>query len=134
MSFTSQFKALFKKNIIFWRRNLCCSLCELLFPIILLFLIVLVRRLVKDTAIEARSYLEEDKFAYYYDDSVRTTIPSSTVPKSMNIDLYQGNPFALCIYFNRPLIAFVGSNELYPTLKTSLFSATGSNFSHSQFK
>ena len=43
MSPIRHFKALLKKNIIVWKRNVCCSLCELMCPVFLMFIIVLIR-------------------------------------------------------------------------------------------
>ena len=47
MSSLWQLKALMNKNLIIMKRNLCATLCELLFPIILMILLVLVRKLIK---------------------------------------------------------------------------------------
>ncbi|MDR3548561.1 MAG: hypothetical protein P4M11_09925 [Candidatus Pacebacteria bacterium] len=124
MGFASQFKALFKKNIILWYRNLCGSLCELLFPIILLVIIVLVRNIIKNTDVSAQGYVNRAGFAYYYDDSVTVnTNPNYTSP--VKLGLSAGNAFSACIQYNRLIFAFVGSNELYSTLQNDLFSSSG---------
>lgn len=43
MSSFDQLRALMTKNFILMRRNLCTSLCEVLFPIILMLLLALLR-------------------------------------------------------------------------------------------
>ena len=55
MSSTLQLKALLKKNVILMKRNLCSTLCEILFPILLMLLLVAVRNLIK---------VEEEIFNY----------------------------------------------------------------------
>lgn len=47
MSFGWQLRALINKNLIMMKRNICVTICELLYPLILMILIVLVRRAFK---------------------------------------------------------------------------------------
>jgi len=47
MSFGWQLRALLKKNIIMMKRNVCVTICELLYPLILMILLSLVRRAFK---------------------------------------------------------------------------------------
>jgi hypothetical protein len=47
MSNTLQLRALLKKNVILMKRNICSTLCEILFPIILMLVLVAVRNLIK---------------------------------------------------------------------------------------
>ncbi len=55
MSGTWQLRALMKKNLILMKRNSCEALCEILFPIILMILLVLVR-----SAFKIIEYIEPD--------------------------------------------------------------------------
>ena len=128
MGFCNQFKSLLRKNLILWYRNLCGSLCELLFPVVVMFLMVLIRLAISDDNIPAQDYLDPTTGkAYYYDDTIQTRLPS--VPLTglpSQFGLYPGNPFLSCIFLRRPIIAFIGNNELYPLIDKSLFSSTGS--------
>jgi len=75
MSNTLQLKALMKKNLILMKRNWCSSLCELLFPIILMLLLVWVRQQIK---------VDENKFNYTDEDYLRNEsalFPSSNALK-----------------------------------------------------
>ncbi len=47
MSFGWQLRALLNKNLIMMKRNVCVTICELLYPLILMILVVLVRRAFK---------------------------------------------------------------------------------------
>ncbi len=53
MSRTWQLGALMRKNYILMKRSICASLCEILFPITLMLLLVLVRK-----SIEIQTYPE----------------------------------------------------------------------------
>jgi len=57
MGFWYHYKALLYKNWIVWKRNLCCSCCELCLPIALMFLIVIIRRSISATDEPAEGYL-----------------------------------------------------------------------------
>ncbi len=52
MSSCDQLQALMKKNFILIKRNYCTSLCEILFPIILMLLMVVIKGLFKITDAE----------------------------------------------------------------------------------
>lgn len=41
--FGPHFKALLKKNYIIWKRNLCCSISEVLIPILFAFIFIILR-------------------------------------------------------------------------------------------
>ena len=43
----NQLKALVRKNLILMKRSCCSTVCEILFPMILMVLLILVRRAVK---------------------------------------------------------------------------------------
>lgn len=62
MSGTWQLGALMKKNFILMKRSYCATLCEIFFPIILMILLVIIRRLIKiekyDTPIVDQEYLK----------------------------------------------------------------------------
>jgi len=92
-----------------------------------MFVIVIVRYLVKDEEIAAQSYIEKPGYAYYMDNSVKTVpqyIPTGTVKMGLNPD----NPFFSCLMYNRPVFAFVGSHELYGKLAEQLLGPSGSIF------
>lgn len=126
MGFCSQFKALFKKNFMVWYRNLCGSLCELIFPVILMLIIVLVRNLISDEDVGARSYLGSGKFSYYYDQATQLHLgPDIFQPDSPDwLGLSRGAPFASCIYFQLRVVAFVGDTTVTQGLWNQL-STTG---------
>lgn len=111
MGFCSQFRALFKKNFIAWHRSLCGSLCELLFPVVLMFIIVLVRYLVPDKTMPARNYQGDNTFAYYFDNTADT---------STWLGLSKGQPFGTCMYYKRFVFAIVAPNDIYTGLKNQL--------------
>lgn len=126
MGFCSQFKALLKKNFIVWYRNLCGSLCELLFPVILMLIIVLVRNLVSDEEIDARNYIGSGKLGYYFDkDTKLKTEGDLYMPDNDNpwLGLSPAAPFASCLEFEFYQIAFVGDSTLMEGLKKQLFDA-----------
>jgi len=82
MSNTLQLKALIKKNLILKKRNWCSSLCELLFPIILMMLIVWIRGLIK---------VEEEKFDFTDKDYLEKE--SAGFPSSNNFNLTNSSNF-----------------------------------------
>lgn len=52
-------KALLKKNWILWKRNLCCSCCEILLPTLLIFALIGLRSAVTKSDIAEMSYVDE---------------------------------------------------------------------------
>ena len=52
-------KALLKKNWILWKRNLCCSCCELLLPTLLIFALIGLRSAVNKTQLDDISYVNQ---------------------------------------------------------------------------
>jgi ATP-binding cassette subfamily A (ABC1) protein 3 len=52
-------KALLKKNWILWKRNLCCSCCELLLPTLLIFALIGLRSAVDKTQLDDISYVNQ---------------------------------------------------------------------------
>ena len=127
MGFCAQFKALLKKNWILWYRNLCGSLCEILLPVILVFIIVVVRNLVNDETVPEQSYLDKGGSAYYLDEALKLKFNSSAPSNSDALGLKAGNPFIGCLYYGRPIIGFVGTHRLYDKLKADLFSSSAGN-------
>lgn len=123
MGFCSQFKALFMKNCILWYRNLGGSLCELLFPLVIMLLLSWARSLISSSTISAQSYLNQS-FPYYINENVKMGVPSPIQQFSINAT---SSPFTECVYLNRFLIGFVGSSSLYNGIQASLFSSSGSN-------
>lgn len=115
MGFCSQFKALLKKNFIMWYRNLCGSLCEILFPVLLVIINVIVRSLVKDETVPETNYLGNN-FGYYFDNSASL---SENVWNKLN----EGNPFSICLYYNRLLLGIVADGQLYDDVKNELESS-----------
>ena len=127
MGFCSQFKALFMKNVILWYRSLIGSICELLFPVILILLVVIVRNIVSDEDYGIQSYLSQKGGAYYYNESTQASTSYSTDNATINMGFFPGLPFSVCLGYNRPLIAFVGTSSLYPKLRNDLFGTSGGN-------
>lgn len=52
-------KALLRKNWILWKRTWCCSLCELLFPIIFILLYKIVRNLTPVETVPERTFYQQ---------------------------------------------------------------------------
>ena len=127
MAFGAQFKALLKKNFILWYRNMCGSVCEILLPVILIFIIVIVRKLVPTESIAAQSYVSRAGLAYYMEDTLKFGHNYSLDANPYKMGLYPGTPFLSCLYFKRPYIVFVGQHALYDRLKADLFSSSGCN-------
>lgn len=120
MGFCSQFKALFKKNFILWYRNLCGSLCEVLFPVLLGFILVFVRNVVTNDVIAAKSYVNDCSHAYYFDDSTTTAAASS----ASWLGLCSAAPFTACIKLNRKVIGVVADNTVYNLLEAGFLQPT----------
>lgn len=89
MSSLWQLKALMNKNLIIMKRNLCATLCELLFPIILMILLVLVRKLVK---IETKEFDYTD-IDYLRNESSYFVSPQNVpfnIPVKISVELDNG--------------------------------------------
>jgi len=127
MGFSSQFKALLKKNLIYWYRHLCGSLCEIIFPIAMMCLIVWIRYAIDDTAVPEQSYFSKLGFGYYMDSNTKA-IPGTSLNMQNNMGLPTINPFMSCMMYKRPIIAFVGNNELNSKISNALFGPSGSIF------
>ena len=127
MGFCSQFKALFKKNLILWYRSLVGSICELLFPVILILLVVIVRNLVSNQDFQTQSYIFQPGGSYYYNQTVTMSPNATSNISTMNSGLFPGSAFSICLMYKRTIIAFVGSSKLYPGLRNDLFGPTGCN-------
>lgn len=122
MSFCSQFKALLKKNFLLWRRNLCSSLCEILFPILLLVIYMTFRFSMKEETKEPRSFVDHCLYGYYFDANTK----SGNSASSDWMGLCKANPFESCMRFKMPVIGFVvEDNSIYNQLESTLLGPTG---------
>lgn len=101
MSFGWQLRALLNKNLIMMKRNKCVTVCELLFPLILMILIVLVRRAFKINEeivnFSDKDFLANNATAYVnLEDMVQINpVTNQTeIRKINNVPVnYQGFPF-----------------------------------------
>ncbi|KAL4490757.1 hypothetical protein ABPG72_021811 [Tetrahymena utriculariae] len=59
MKFSKHLKALMKKNYILWKRNMCCSIFEILLPFLLVLIFVVIRSEVNDDFIPMKSFYSE---------------------------------------------------------------------------
>ena len=120
MGFCSQFKALFKKNFIVWRRSLFGSLCELLFPVILILLFYIIKVTTTEETYSEKSYIGDCKYSYYFDGNDKTDASfSNSGAKWMG--LCKGNPFTSCIEYGRPIFGIVtDDNTIYSQLEAAL--------------
>ena len=129
MSFTSQFKALLKKNFILLRRDICGSLCELLFPLIMIGLAIFLRHIIKDKTIEKKDYLNDCGFTYYYDENTKLDYQLFTDNTPDWMGSCKANPFASCLMFERPLVGFVvQDNDMYNSVNDALLGDSGGNY------
>ncbi|CAG9334832.1 unnamed protein product [Blepharisma stoltei] len=67
MSIWQHYRALLYKNWILWKRKLCGSMCEWLFPIALLLVLMLIRSAVGYTDHDQASYLQKSAMTVSYD-------------------------------------------------------------------
>ena len=65
MGFWIQYKALLYKNWILWKRKLFGSLCELLFPIVLMIVLGLIRQTTPPEFEDAQSFSDQRKDSFY---------------------------------------------------------------------
>ena len=94
-----QFCALMRKNCINWRRQPCCSFCEICCPAAIMFFLVWIRTLIpiSDNSNTALDALKQPLFpGLYWDDSVGNwTISEAEVSAKMadfmKYDNYTGN-------------------------------------------
>lgn len=70
----SHLRALLRKNFILFRRNKCCSVLEIMIPIIMVCFMILFRALVDATDVPEKSYLT-DKKTFHPEPSVATADP-----------------------------------------------------------
>ncbi len=123
MGFCSQFRALFRKNLILWRRNLCCSLCELIYPVLLMLLIVAISQASSNETIGVQSYVGNKGDSYYFDDTTR--VGGASLNLSSQMGLQAANPFSSCVDLSRFVIAYVGDNDVYTKIDAELFGSSG---------
>ena len=75
-----QFKALSKKNWILWKRNLCGNITEVVIPIIFIFFVVAIRRLITVENYESQSFLTNTNFTKdFYGQQTTATAASGSV-------------------------------------------------------
>lgn len=129
MTACSQLCALFKKNFILMKRNICSSICQILFPIFLFICISLIRRALK---IEDITLIGDDNVffrnnTYIYPTSDR----DGRLVNNSNPELkaqYQGfnilNPFSICKNSTRRTIGVVGHNDMNNQVIQNLNSLT----------
>ena len=94
------------------------SLCEILFPLGMILMIVAIKNVVKDETISESNYLTDTEFAYYFDSNPLET-------GWMNIS--KGQVFPSCIRYNRFIFGVIVSNDnLYSKIKLRLEESTES--------
>lgn len=104
MSFTWQLRALLNKNLIMMKRNICVTICELLFPLILMILLVLVRRAFKineETILFSDNFINRNTTAYInLEDKVVTLNNNNTQIKTTNniTENFKGFPIRFPLY------------------------------------
>jgi len=132
MGIFSQFRALLRKNLILWRRNCCGSLCEIICPCLLMgFLLSFKYAESFYEAVDETSYIQKKGDSYFMDETIYA---GDTTRDDIQLGLFAANPFQSCISLNRPIIAFVGSdNFLYEKIQETLLSKDGSIFNKITF-
>jgi hypothetical protein len=75
MTSCGQLKALMKKNWIYAKRNCCSAICEIIFPMILIILIVFIRKAVTATTVEVDP---ADEQGFFIGNSTAYVKPGST--------------------------------------------------------
>ena len=60
MSSSNQLKALLRKNLILWRRNICGSVCELMFPFAMMAVLILLRSVIPSEDHDQTSYIDHE--------------------------------------------------------------------------
>ena len=58
------FKALLKKNVLLWARTPCCSMFEILAPVVLMIVLWVIRLQVPTTAVDAEGMLDKKLTVY----------------------------------------------------------------------
>ncbi len=117
MGFCNQLRALLRKNLIIWYRNLVGSLCEILFPLMMISIIVIIRQTFSSNHYDTQSFLTgtNKALSYYVDYDIKFN-ETSTFKGAVA----SGNPFSSCAGYDRKIIAFVGSNRLYSLMQSKL--------------
>lgn len=128
MGFCSQFKALLRKHFIVWRRNLCSSICEIIFPVIMMLLLTNLRLLLKEKTMEPISYVENCKYGYYFDANTKINLDPNVQNTADWMGLCKADPFTSCAGYNMPLFGIVvDDSSIYSQLEDSLVGANGGN-------
>eukprot|EP00831_Metopus_contortus_P036806 TRINITY_DN29056_c0_g1_i1.p2 TRINITY_DN29056_c0_g1~~TRINITY_DN29056_c0_g1_i1.p2 ORF type:complete len:867 (-),score=99.53 TRINITY_DN29056_c0_g1_i1:129-2729(-) len=125
MGFCSQYLALLKKNFILWYRYLCGSLCEILFPLIIMLMIAISRFTISDETVAEKSYLSTVD-AIYINENL--ALQSDGTSGSINVmGLSPARAFQSCLQYNRYKIGFAGvaTSSLYLGIKDRLFGVSG---------
>ena len=93
------FKTLCRKNWILWKRNLCASLCEILFPIFLILMILVIR-----VAISKKDRTSDNQIStgqvYRVFESTADTSASGTSRYFMNLESSFTDMFSKCYETN----------------------------------
>lgn len=116
MGFGNQLRALIKKNVILWYRNILASICEIFFPMLMVSVIVIVRQTVPIAYYPTQSYLTNTSSLPYYDDINIKANSTTLFAGSIKPDF----PFASCISYQRFIFAFVGSSRFDTLIKQKL--------------
>ena len=118
MGFFNQFRAIFRKNIFIWRRNLITSILELVLPVVVIISIVIIKLKVDENTYDEKSYIDDCSFAYYMDEYTKTY---SNEEGKVWMGLCNSNLFSSCIEYKRTLFAIITDNmTLYNTIETYL--------------
>lgn len=94
MSLVGHLKALMLKNWLLWRRELCGSLCELLFPIILMIFLYLIKIAIGTSDEKGISYLYDSMVVGPYKYTSNQTV--TDLLKVQPIGLNNSHPFEWC--------------------------------------
>jgi hypothetical protein len=116
MGFCNQFRALLKKNLILWYRNIIASGCEIIFPLIMVAVIVIVRKTIPSDIYPQQTYLDgKSRHPYYVNYDLQYN-----ASKLYQASISQANPFSSCVSFGRYIFGYVGSSWLYPEMQKKL--------------
>ena len=95
MSFGGHLNALLLKNWLQWKRDLCRSLCEILFPILVIAFLCLIKIAIGTTNEQAESYLYKQNLVAPFDVFMNNTVWNDTLHLSEN-QLNDSYPFQWC--------------------------------------
>ena len=99
MSFGGHLRAVLFKNWLLWKRELCGSICELVFPIILMMFLFLIKLALKTSDKDAESYLDDKKIVSPYQTYMNLYNEVPAYKETFNIsrsDVQDSLPFWWC--------------------------------------